>query len=265
MTTIVFLHAHPDDEASATAGSMARAAARGDRVVLVYATGGEHGTAPEQLAPGQSVADFRRGEALHSAGVIGIQRVEWLGYHDSGMTGWDQNGDGLAFANADDAAAGRRLADIIDDEDADVVVGYDWHGSYGHPDHVKVHPVAKSAVAQANRAPRYLESTQSRDHMRALYQRAVDAGAVLDDEFNPDNPADDGNPFGEPESDITFKVDVRDLIETKRSALACHASQPDAQGMLQMPEVIFREGFGFEWYIEPGAPKGLREVYLPWE
>ena len=87
MSTLVFVHAHPDDEASQTAGAMCRAVAEGHRVVLVVATGGEHGEAPPDLAPGETVADRRRVELAGSAAAIGVHRVEWLGYVDSGMTG----------------------------------------------------------------------------------------------------------------------------------------------------------------------------------
>ena len=100
VTTIVFVHAHPDDEASLTGGSMARAAAQGHEVVLVVATGGEHGEVPDDLAEGESLADRRRVELESSARVLGVSQVRWLGYHDSGMTGWAQNSDPSAFVSA---------------------------------------------------------------------------------------------------------------------------------------------------------------------
>ena len=95
--TIVFVHAHPDDEASQTSGAMARAAAEGSRVVLVIATGGEHGESPEDLAPGETLKDRRRAEAEQSAAALGVARLAWLGYVDSGMTGWEQNEHDGAF------------------------------------------------------------------------------------------------------------------------------------------------------------------------
>ena len=108
MATIVFLHAHPDDEASSTAGSMTRASERGDRVVVVYATNGCHGEVPEDLREGETVVERRRAEAEASAVVTGTARVEWLGYQDSGMTGWPSNDAEGAFCSADlDEAAGR--------------------------------------------------------------------------------------------------------------------------------------------------------------
>ena len=101
VSTIVFLHAHPDDEASQTAGSMARAADEGHRVVLVIATNGDHGDAPPDLAEGQTVAERRRLEAEQSGRVLGVARIVWLGYADSGMTGWQQNSSQNALMGAD--------------------------------------------------------------------------------------------------------------------------------------------------------------------
>ena len=91
MATIVYLHAHPDDEASQTAGTMARAAAEGHRVVVVFATHGEHGEVAADAVEGETVADYRRREAEASAAAIGLARIVWLGYSDSGMSGWEQN------------------------------------------------------------------------------------------------------------------------------------------------------------------------------
>ena len=60
---LLFVHAHPDDEASQTAGTQRLLADAGHRVVVVYATNGDHGVAPEDLAPGETVVDRRRAEA----------------------------------------------------------------------------------------------------------------------------------------------------------------------------------------------------------
>ncbi|HKA04844.1 MAG TPA: PIG-L family deacetylase, partial [Acidimicrobiales bacterium] len=101
MATLVCFHAHPDDEALTTGGVMARAAAAGHRVVLVVATGGEHGEVPEDLAPGETLIERRRAETMQSAATLGVARVAWLGYEDSGMAGWDQNQNRRAFIRAD--------------------------------------------------------------------------------------------------------------------------------------------------------------------
>lgn len=260
MTTIVFLHAHPDDEASQTSGTMARAAAEGHRVVVVFGTNGDHGEVPDDLGD-LTVGQYRRVEAEASAKVLGLARVAWLGYSDSGMTGWEQNSGENSFHSADlDEAAGR-LAVILDEEDADVVIGYDWHGGYGHPDHVKVHHVVHRAAVLASRRPRLLESTMNRDHMRAMFEQAKAAGMEAD--WDPDQPMDDGNPFGTAEADITYRVDVRDLVPTKRESLACHKSQKtDIENFLSMPEEVFAMAFGYEYFIEPGVrATGMRDAW----
>jgi LmbE family N-acetylglucosaminyl deacetylase len=259
VTTIVFLHAHPDDEASQTAGTMARAAAEGHRVVTVFATDGAHGELPASgLAEGETLVDRRRVEAQASADALGVQRVAWLGYRDSGMTGWPQNSLPGAFHTADLHEAAARLVAVLDEEEASVLVGYDWHGGYGHPDHVKVHAVAHRAAALARATPRLLESTMNRDRIRAFYQRAVAAG-MADRAFDPDRPMDDGNPLGTPEREIHWQVDVSGFLRERRASLEAHRSQAtDIEGMLAMPPDVFAAMFSTDHYLEPGREPGMR-------
>ena len=256
VSTIVFLHAHPDDEASQTSGSMARSAAEGHRVVTVFGTGGELGELPDAGLPeGETLRDWRRREAEASAAVLGVARVAWLGYVDSGMRGWEQNAHPGAFTGADLDEAGGRLAAILDEEDADVLVGYDWHGGYGHPDHVMVHHVVHRAAKLARRQPRLLESTMNRDAMRRFHEAAVAAG-MGEQSFDPDSPMDDGNPLGEPESEISWQVDVSGWLPQRRAALEAHRSQAtDIEGMLGMPTEVFAAFFGTEHYVEPGIDR----------
>lgn len=256
MSTIVFFHAHPDDESSQTAGSMSRASDEGHRVVVVYATGGEHGEVPDDLGPAESLADRRRAEAEASARVTGTARVAWLGYHDSGMTGWEQNSDPRSFHQAPVTEAAARLAGILDEEEADILVGYDWHGSYGHPDHVKVHAVTYAAAELAVKAPRVLEETMNRDVMRASMQAARDAGMEIP--FDPDGPMDDGNPMGMPEAELHWAVDVTDYLDRIRAAMRAHRSQvSDIGTFMAMPEPVFAAGFGTEYFLERGRPDGM--------
>ena len=107
MQTIVFFHAHPDDECIVTGGTIARAADEGNRVVLVVATNGDHGDVPEDLAHDETLIDRRRRETEQSAALLGVKHVLWLGYADSGMTGWDQNAHPESFWRADIEDAAR--------------------------------------------------------------------------------------------------------------------------------------------------------------
>ena len=255
MSTLVCFHAHPDDESIATGGSIARAVSDGHRVVLVVATDGRHGETPDDLASGETLVDRRRIETERSAEVLGISEVRWLGYHDSGMTGWEANDAPGAFVGADlDEAAGR-FADILDEVGADVVTCYDWHGGYGHPDHIMVHRVGHRAVellATRGRKVRLLESTMNRTRIARMRAENSEDG-----DFDPDAPADDGNPFGSTEDEITMAVDVSAYIDQKRRSMTCHASQiTDQSFFLQMPPEMFAMAFGTEWFIEAGRPGG---------
>jgi LmbE family N-acetylglucosaminyl deacetylase len=262
MSTLVCFHAHPDDEAITTGGTIARAAAEGHRVVLVVATNGDHGEKPDDLAPGETLVERRRAETAASAEALGISRVVWLGYTDSGMTGWDHNADPQSFFQAPLEEAAQRLAAVLTEEAADVVTVYDWHGNYGHPDHIKVNTVGHRAAEIAGTA-RVLEATMNRDHIRRVVAMARQMGQSLrggvegEDEFDPDGGADDGNPMGTPEADITLSVDASAFASVKRASLAAHRSQvTDTSFFISMPDDVFALSFGTEWFIEKGIQPG---------
>lgn len=266
MATLVCFHAHPDDEAIATGGTMARAHDEGHRVVLVVATDGAHGEVPDDLASGETLADRRRAETEASARVLGVDRVEFLGYTDSGMTGWEQNHHNGSFWGADVDAAAQRLASIVLAESADVLTIYDWHGGYGHPDHIQVHRVGcRVEELVRDRLPglRVLESTMNRDEMRRGAVLAREAGVAGMDDFDPDGPMDDGNPMGTPEAELTLGIDVTGFVDRKRASIAAHRSQvSDSSFFLQMPPDSFAQAFGREWFIEHDREPGMRMGWL---
>ena len=265
MGTLVCFHAHPDDESISTGGTMARAVAEGHRVVLVVATNGDHGETPDDLAAGETLVDRRRAETAASAAVLGVHRLEWLGYADSGMTGWDQNDHEHSFLQAPLEEAAERLAAILRQEDADVLTVYDWHGNYGHPDHIKVHTVGHLAAELAG-TPAVYEATMNRDEMKRFFQEAKNQGVNPQpegEEWDPDGPADDGNPMGTPEAEITHRVDVGEYVLTKKASIACHKSQvTDAGFFMSLPDEAFKFAFGTEWFIKKGATHPLRDGWL---
>ena len=266
MATLVTLHAHPDDEAISTGGTMARASAEGHRVVLVIATNGDFGEVPDDLADGETLVDRRRAETDASAEALGVHRVVWLGYSDSGMTGWEQNARPDSFHQADVDEAAERLAEILREEDADVLSIYDWHGTYGHPDHVQVHRVGRRAGELVD-GVRVIQATSNRDAMIEMISAAREAGEDFgspgDEEFDPAGPADDGNPFGEPEDVLTLCVDVTDFVDRKRAAIAAHRSQvSDSSFFMEMPPEVFAQAFGREWYIEDGVEPPYRTGWI---
>ena len=255
MATLVTFHAHPDDESIATGGVMAKAADEGHRVVLVVATKGEHGEVEEGfLVPGEALWERRIKETEACARILGVSRVEFLGYVDSGMVGTPENDLPESFWQADVEEAAARLAAILTEEQADVLTVYDENGGYGHPDHIQVHRVGMRAAELAG-TPRVYMNTINRDHIRRSMDEAREAGEMPGD-IDPD----DLSTLGVSEDRITTAVDVRPWLTRKRAAMAAHASQiGETSFFLAMPPEMFEVAFGTEWFIRSDAPAG------PWE
>lgn len=254
--TLVAFHAHPDDEALLTSGTMAKAAAEGHRVVLVVATDGALGLAGSEYGDPAELAAERWQELRNSAEALGVARLESLGYADSGMDGDvppDPPGRRRFVTVPVDEAAGA-LAAILTEENADVLLSYDAHGGYGHRDHVRVHEVGAAAARLAG-TPRVLEATVPRDlivralHLVARFHR-------LPDDF-------DMASFETAYSarkDITHRIRVSRFAAQKRASMRAHASQASADGgadrtlaaFLRIPRPLYDIVFGREWFRDPG-------------
>ncbi|CAB4733448.1 MAG: GlcNAc-PI de-N-acetylase [Actinobacteria bacterium] len=275
MTTLVFFHAHPDDECISTGGVMARAAAAGFRVVLVVATRGERGEpTPGVLADGEPLWERRISESYASAKILGVQRVEFLGYVDSGMMGEPSNTSPYSFWTAQVDAAAGRLASILTEEDAQMLTIYDDNGGYGHPDHIMVHRVGLRAAEIAG-TPRVFQTTMNRDHFSRMLSQFVEQGQVppaieaalevAEDETG--TTAEEEflgslDQFGKPEAEITHAIDVSDLVGLKREAMLAHRSQiADDSWFLTMDPDSFTAAFGTEWFIETGVERAEGEAF----
>lgn len=240
MATLIAMHAHPDDEALLTGGTLARAAAEGHRVVIVVATDGQMGPADEEPT--------RLAELRASAAVLGVARVEHLGYADSGHGPilYADPPDRIRFARADVAEAAERLAAIIRAERADLLLGYDANGGYGHRDHVRVHHVARAAAELTG--VRVLDATVPRDPLGRLLRLF----RVLRRPFR-SHEAELPNMFS-PRADITHAVDVRRYAGRKRAALAAHRSEVAKPGLVRvlagLPTPLFALLLGREWFVE---------------
>ena len=263
MATVVFFHAHPDDESIATGGTMAKLVADGHRVVLVVATRGEHGEVADGfLSPGEELWQRREKETEASGRALGIARGEFLGYRDSGMMGTPENDAPGAFWQADIEEAAERLATILREESADVLTVYDDFGNYGHPDHIQVHRVGVRAAELAG-VERVYESTIDRDYYRGLLERAEELGLQ---ELAQDPDATDGDgefDMGKPSSVITTRVDVREHLDVKRRSMQAHASQiAETSFFLALSDEAFEAMWGTEFYIRRGVPEGTVEDSL---
>jgi LmbE family N-acetylglucosaminyl deacetylase len=252
--TLVAFHAHPDDESLLTGGTLARAAAEGHRVVLVVATRGEAGG-----TGGDTLGARRLAELHRAAAKLGCARVAELGYHDSGLHGDAVVAPGQAprFVDVPVEQAAAALIDILREENADVLTGYDAPGGYGHPDHRQVHDVARFAAAAAG-TPVLLEATVSRRQLQTALRLLRPVGRLVP--RLPLNTSSDTYAAGH---DITHTVDVRKYWRQKRAALRAHTSQTESGGGLRivallglLPGPLFRLVAGREWFIEADREPG---------
>lgn len=244
MATLVTFHAHPDDECIVTGGVMRKAFEEGHRVVLVIATRGEAGEIPDFLEEGEELWQRRAVETHAAADLLGVARVEFLGYLDSGVLGDELNERPGSFWTADVEEAAQKLAAILQEEGAQALTMYDSNGGYGHPDHIQVHRVGKRAAEIAG-TPAVYQATISRENMMEAMRRIG-----MQDRLAPEE-------AGMPDELITARVDVTKYLQVKRAAMRAHASQiPEQSFFLSMDDETFAFAFGTEWFIREGhAPE----------
>lgn len=248
MATVLAFHAHPDDEVLLTGGTLAKLAAEGHRVVIVVACDGAMWT------PNSRLDEFRA-----SAAILGAARAEHLGYADSGhgpVLYPDPPGR-VRFARADTAEAAGRLAGLLREERADLLLSYDASGSYGHRDHLKVHEVGARAAGLTG--VRVLEATVPRE-------LAVQVFGVLSrlNGLVTRYTAEEARSAGTPRAAITHRVNVRRYAARKQAALAAHRSPLSRNGRaarlfrlaIALPVPVYALVAGREWFTEPGAAPG---------
>jgi mycothiol S-conjugate amidase len=160
---LLSVHAHPDDEASKGAATVAKYHAEGMRTVLVCCTGGEEGDilnpamdTPEVRA---DIGRIRMAELKASTDIIGYDETVLLGYRDSGMPDSEANKNPASFAQAPLEEAVERLVEVIRRERPQVVLTYgDDHTGYPHPDHIRVHDISILAFDSAGDPDRFPEA-----------------------------------------------------------------------------------------------------------
>ncbi len=250
MATIVAFHAHPDDEVLLTGGTIAWLAAEGHRVVIVMACDGE-------MWPGQHQGR-RLQELRASAAILGADKAVHLGYADSGAGPvlFEDPPGGTRFARADVEEAAGKLAGLLTDEHADLLLSYDPQGGYGHPDHVRVHQVGARAAQLA--AVRVVEATVPRELLSRFARLLLLLRLITRHHL------DEMRRYGMPQSAITHRVDVRRYAAQKRAALAAHRTDVFSRGraarlfraLIRSPLPVFRIACGTEWFAEPGGRTG---------
>ena len=233
---LLTVHAHPDDEASKGAGTVAKLHAEGVKSVLVCCTGGEEGDilnpAMESDEVRANLHEVRMQELAESVRIIGYDELVMLGYRDSGMPDSEANANPASFAMADlDEAVGRLVA-AIREHKPQVIVTYDEDQSrYPHPDHLRVHDISVLAFDAAGDPDRYPEagppwqplklyySAWSVKRMYAMHQRMLELGL--------ESPVDEERmkwieeAMAAPDR-ITTSVDIAEHADVRQLALLAH-------------------------------------------
>jgi mycothiol S-conjugate amidase len=236
---LLTVHAHPDDEASKGAGTVARYHAAGVHTVLVCCTGGEEGDilnpaldTPEVRA---NLPELRQEELDRAAAIIGYDEVVRLGYRDSGMPGTEANADPAAFAQAPHDEAVERLVAVVRRARPQVMIVYgDEQSTYPHPDHLRVHEIGVAAFEAAGDPSRFPGSGEpfqphklyytvfSVARFREIHQKFEELGleSPFDEQWRK-------RWEGVREEVVTASIDISDFADVRREALLAHSTQVD--------------------------------------
>ena len=258
---LLCVHAHPDDEASKGAGTVARYHAAGVHTVLVTCTGGEEGDIlnPEMDRPDvrERLAEVRMEELRRSAEIIGYDEVVLLGYRDSGMPGTPANEHPDCFAAAPfDEAVGRLVAEIRRTQPQVIITYPDDQQGYPHPDHLRVHDISLAAFDASGDAALYPDagepwepaklyySVWSRARTLAVHEKFIELG--LESPY-------DQRWFDRPSHDdrITTVIDIAEWADVRPDALRAHATQvdPNSKFWFGLPPEVARTVHPVEEYI----------------
>jgi mycothiol S-conjugate amidase len=239
---LMMVHAHPDDESSKGAATIARYVAEGHDVVVVTCTGGERGSilnpAMERPEVAENMAEVRQQEMVRAAEILGVQH-RWLGYVDSGLPEGDPKPplpEGC-FALVPLAESTEALVRVVRELRPHVIVTYDENGGYPHPDHVRCHEVSVAAFDAAGDPERfpgagepwqpvkmYYSHGFSRAKMQMFHDALVARGIESPYEewlarWSPDRP--------DVMERVTTQVPCAEYFPVRDEALRAHATQID--------------------------------------
>jgi mycothiol S-conjugate amidase len=258
MFRLLALHAHPDDESSKGAATVAGYVDAGIHAVLVTATGGEAGDilnpAMDRPEIAANLVAVRHAELQEAAAIIGYHKVIMLGYRDSGMPGSEDNERADAFTNADEEEVLERLVTIVRAEKPHVLLGYDSHERYPHPDHLAVHRYGLEVFTAAADRERFPDAGEpwavsklyapvfSVNRIVKIHQAMIERG--------------EESPYAEwieridPDADVGKRltaVDISATIGRGRDALRAHRTQVDPDGRwFRAPEELVLACYPYE-------------------
>jgi mycothiol S-conjugate amidase len=270
---LLTVHAHPDDEASKGAPTVAKYHDEGVRTVLVTCTGGEAGDilnpAMDRPEVRDRIHEVRHEELARAAEIIGYDEVVLMGYRDSGMPDSEDNAHPENFANAPLSEAVGRLVEVIRREQPQVIITYgDDQRGYPHPDHLRVHDISIPAFEAAGDPTAYPDLGDpfvpqklyyvvwSRARIQATHEKFVELGIE--------------SPFGEewfkrPSQDdqITTSIEIADWYDVRLDSLLAHETQvdPSSSFWFGLPREVSRTVHPFDDYVlarsrvEPELPE----------
>ena len=277
---LLTVHAHPDDESSKGAGTVARYHAAGVHTVLVCCTGGEEGDilnpAMDRPDVRERMGEVRMEELARATDIIGYDEVVMLGYRDSGMPDTPANARPDCFARAPlDEAVGRLVA-VIRRERPQVIVTYgDDQKGYPHPDHLRVHEISVIAFDAAGDPSAYPDAGVpwtpqklyyvgwSGARIVAMHEKFVELGL--------ESPFDDGwlERAASNTSSYTTMIDISGYADVRREALLAHATQvdPTSPFWFGLPPEVARSVHPVDEYVlartRVGAPGGAAPRQAP--
>lgn len=264
---ILGLFAHPDDEILGSGGTMAQYASQGVQVETVCTTRGEAGEiADPGLATPDNLGQVREQEMLCSAKALGIQKVHFLGYRDSGMAGTADNQNPAAYVNAPDGAVINQLVQIIRQLRPHILITFEPYGGYGHPDHIAISkhthaayaaaadPAYKAELGTAWPTPRLFYGVIMMSFFERMIERMKAYG--LDTEELAARFEGRGEK-GWPEGKVTCVMNIREAVEAKWAAYFCHRTQFGNDSLFRrLPEEEMKalQSHEFFYLAEPEQP-----------
>jgi mycothiol S-conjugate amidase len=258
------VHAHPDDESSKGAATMARYVAEGHEVMVVTCTGGEAGSVlnpamdkPEVVA---NMTEIRREEMARAAKILGVKH-RWLGFIDSGLP----EGDPLppvpegSFAVVPLEESTEALVRVIREFKPHVVITYDETGGYPHPDHIRTHEVTIAAFDAAPEPDRFPETGEPWQPLKLYYVHGFSRARMLafDEVLTKaglESPYKEWLEKWDPNRTdvmerVTTRIECGDYFEVRDEALKAHATQIDPNSRwFAVPLEQQREAWSTEEY-----------------
>ncbi|OSC38385.1 mycothiol conjugate amidase Mca [Mycobacterium decipiens] len=239
---LMAVHAHPDDESSKGAATLARYADEGHRVLVVTLTGGERG---EILNPAMDlpdvhghIAEIRRDEMAKAAAILGVEHT-WLGFVDSGLPKGDLPPPlpEDCFARVPLEVSTEALVRVVREFRPQVMITYDENGGYPHPDHIRCHQVSVAAYEAAGDYCRFPDAGEPWAVSKLYYIHGFlrERMQMLQDEFarhGERGPFEKWLAYWDPDHDllagrVTTRVECSKYFGQRDDALRAHATQID--------------------------------------